>query len=154
MRSLITTGVLFLGLAASAQNYHDMTEVLRSDVRTEKQAIVLSNLGLTDAQSTAFMPVYDAYTAEMKGNWDKRIALIKDYAAKYETMNDDVAASLMKQNTALDKSALSIREKYAKKMSKVLPATITARWMQIETRLEKLIELQIADEVPLMPAKK
>jgi hypothetical protein len=39
-------------------------------------------------------------------------------------------------------------------MMKVLPATTVARWAQIESRLNKLIELQIAEEIPLMPAKK
>ncbi len=152
MRSLITTCVLFIGLAVSAQNYSDLTEILRSDVRTGKEAIVLKNLGLTDAQSAAFTPIYDAYSAEMKTNWDKRIQLIKDYAAQYETMNDNAASSLMKRNMDLDKDNLSIRAKYAKKMAKVLPTTITARWMQIESRLNKMIDLQIANQIPLMPA--
>lgn len=154
MRTLFTTTIIGLGIAASAQNYNDIIEVMRSDVRTEKQAIVLGNLGLTEAQSAVFMPIYDEYTAAMKSHWDKRIQLVKDYAAKVETMNDDVAASLMKRSSALEKENVSIRDKYAKKVSKVLPATIAARWMQIESRLGKMIDLQIAEEIPLMPVKK
>lgn len=154
MRSLITAGALFLGLAATAQNYNDLIEVLRSDVRTEKQAIVLSNLGLTEAQSAVFMPIYDEYTTAMKSHWDKRIQLVKDYGAKYETMNDEVAASLMKRSSALEKENVGIRDKFAKKVSKVLPATIAARWMQVERRLGQLIDLQLANELPLMPTSK
>lgn len=153
MRPLITAGALVLGLAATAQNYNDLIEVLRSDVRTEKQAIVLTNLGLTEAQSAVFMPIYDEYTSTMKAHWDKRIQLIKDYGAKYETMNDEVAASLMKRSVTLEKENLTIRDKYAKKVSKVLPATIAARWMQVERRLGQLIDLQLANELPLMPTK-
>lgn len=153
MRPLITAGALVLGLAATAQNYNDLIEVLRSDVRTEKQAIVLTNLGLTEAQSAVFMPIYDEYTSTMKAHWDKHIQLIKDYGAKYETMNDEVAASLMKRSVTLEKENLTIRDKYAKKVSKVLPATIAARWMQVERRLGQLIDLQLANELPLMPTK-
>ena len=116
--------------------------------------VVLGNLGLTEAQSAAFMPIYDEYTTAMKANWDKRIQLIKDYAAKYETMNDEMAASLMKRNTTLEKESLALRDKYAKKVMKVLPTTIAARWMQIENRLSKAIDLQIASELPLMPTRK
>ena len=154
MRTLIFSAALGLAMAATAQNYNDLTELVRSDIRTEKQALVLGNLGLNEAQSAAFTPVYDAYSVEMKANWDKRIQLIKDYAASYQTMNDESAASLMKRSNSLDKAAISIREKYAKKMAKVLPTTIAARWMQIENRLDKAISLQIADEIPLMPAGK
>jgi hypothetical protein len=154
MRSLITAGALVLGFAATAQNYNDLVEVVRSDVRTQKQAIVMSALDLTEAQSAVFAPIYDEYTGAMKTHWDKRLQLIKDYAAKLETMNDEVASSLMKRSNALEKENLSIRDKYAKKVAKVLPATIAARWMQVESRLGKLIDLQMAQEIPLVPTKK
>lgn len=154
MRNLLTAAALVLGLGATAQNYNDLIEVLRSDVRTQKQTIVLGNLGLTEAQSAVFMPIYDEYSGAAKANWDKRIQLIKDYGAKYETMNDETAASLMKRNNTLEKESLALRDKYAKKVMKVLPTTIAARWMQIENRLSKAIDLQIASELPLMPTGK
>ena len=154
MRTLITAAALSFGIAASAQNYNDLVEVVRSDIRTEKQAIVLANLGLTDAQSAVFMPIYDQYSAAMKSHWDKRISLLKDYAAAYETMNDEKAAGFIKRMTTLEKENLKLRETYGKKVTKVLPTTIAARWMQIERRLSELIDLQLASEIPLMPKGK
>lgn len=154
MRTLITAAALCIGFAASAQSYNDLVEVLRSDIRTQHQAIVLSNLNLTEAQSAAFTPIYDTYAAELKKHWDKRIALVKDYAKQYETMNDVAAADLMKRMTALEKENITLRDKYAKKLTKVLPTTIAARWVQIERRLNMLVELQLADEIPLMPKGK
>lgn len=153
MRSLITAGTLVLGLAATAQNYNDLVEVVRSDIRTEKQAIVLANMGLNEQQSAAFSPIYDQYSAAMKGVWDKKIQLIKDYAAKYESMDDETAKSLLSRSNALEKETMSVRNTYEKKMMKVLPATMVARWAMIENRLGKLIDLQVASEIPLMPAK-
>jgi hypothetical protein len=55
---------------------------------------------------------------------------------------------------ALEKENLSIRNTYEKRMMKVLPATTVARWAQIEGRLSKMIDLQLAEEIPLMPSKK
>ncbi len=153
MRSLIATTAMALGIAASAQNYNDLVEVVRSDVRTQKQAIVMSALNLTEAQSAVFAPIYDEYTGAMKSHWDKRLQLIKDYGAKLETMNDEVANSLMKRSNSLEKENLALRDKFAKKVTKVLPATIAARWMQVENRLGKLIDLQLAQEIPLVPTK-
>ena len=154
MRTFITAGALVLGFAATAQNYNDLVEVVRSDIRTEKQAIVLANLGLSAEQSAAFTPVYDQYSAAMKAVWDKKIQLVKDYAAKYANMDDATAKSLLSRSNALEKESMSVRTSYEKKMMKVLPASMVARWSQIETRLAKLIDLQVASEIPLMPAKK
>lgn len=154
MRTLITAAAICIGMAATAQSYNDLVEVLRSDLRTEHQAIVLSNLNLTEAQSALFTPIYDEYSSALKKHWDKRIQLVKDYAAKYETMNDETAAGLMKRMSALEKEGIALRESYAKKVAKVLPTTIAARWMQIERRLNQLIELQLASEIPLMPKGK
>jgi hypothetical protein len=154
MRTLITAAAICIGMAATAQSYNDLVEVLRSDLRTEHQAIVLSNLNLTEAQSALFTPIYDEYSSALKKHWDKRIQLVKDYAAKYETMNDETAAGLMKRMSALEKEGIALRDSYAKKVAKVLPTTIAARWMQIERRLNQLIELQLASEIPLMPTKR
>jgi hypothetical protein len=154
MKKLMTAAALCLGLAAAAQNYNDLMEVMRSDLRTEKQAIVLGNLGLTEAQSAAFTPIYDQYQAATKALWDKKIQLIKDYAGSYSNMTDETAKSLLSRSNALEKETMNLRNTYEKKMMKVLPATTVARWAQIENRLGKLIDLQIAEEIPLMPARK
>ncbi len=153
MRTLLTTAALCIGFVASAQNYNDLVELVRSDLRTEKQAIVMSALNLSEAQSALFTPIYDQYTTAMKKHWDKRIALVKDYAAAYQTMNDETAAALMKRMSSLEKESIAIRDAHAKKVSKVLPTTVAARWVQVERRLGHLIDLQIADEVPLIPMK-
>ena len=153
MRTIITSLALGLTMAASAQNYNDLIELVRSDLRTEKQAVVMANLELTEAQSAVFAPIYDQYNTAMKAHWDKRIQLIKDYAAKYETMNDETAASLMKRMSKLEKEGMAIRDAHAKKVMKVLPTTIAARWVQIERRLGMIIDLKIAEEIPLMPMK-
>jgi hypothetical protein len=154
MKTLLTATALCLGLAASAQNYNDLVEVVRSDIRTEKQAIVLANMGMNEQQSALFNPIYDQYTVAMKAHWDKRIQLIKDYSAAYPTMSEETAKSMLSRLNALEKESLSIRNTYEKKMLKVLPATTVTRWAQIEGRLSKLIDLQIGEEIPLMPNKK
>jgi hypothetical protein len=154
MRTLITATALCLGLGASAQSYNDLVEVMRSDLRTEKQAIVLANMGLNEQQSAAFSPIYDQYANAMKAHWDKRIQLIKDYSAAYPTMTDETAKSMLSRLNTLEKESLSIRNTYEKKMMKVLPATTVTRWAQIEGRLSKMIDLQIGEEIPLMPSKK
>jgi hypothetical protein len=154
MREIFLFAALFAGLATFAQNTTDLVEILRSDLRTENRAIVLANLGLTEEQSKAFNPIYDQYQSAMKAHWDKRIQLIKDYAERYTTMDDATAKSMLTRLNTLEKESLSIRNSYEKRLMKVLPATVVTRWAQIESRLSKLIDLQIAEEIPLMPTKR
>lgn len=153
MKTVLTITAICLGLSVSAQNYNDLTEILRSDLRTQHQAVVMANLELTEAQSAAFMPIYDEYAVELKKHWDKRITLVRDYAKAYPTMNDEAAAGLMKRMVAMDKQGVALRDKYAKKVMKVLPTTVAARWMQVERRVNQMVELQLANEIPLMPTK-
>jgi hypothetical protein len=154
MRKTLAALALVVGFTATAQNYNDLVEVVRSDMRTEHRAIVMSSLGLTEAQSALFTPIFDEYSSALKKHWDKRIQLIKDYAAKYETMNDEAAAGFMKRMSALEKEGMALRESYAKKVAKVLPTTVAARWMQVERRLNQVVELQLASEIPLMPTRR
>jgi len=66
-------------------------ELLRQDLRTQKTALVTEAMDLTDAQATAFWPIYDDYSREMREVWDGRIANMKLFAENYERMTNDMA---------------------------------------------------------------
>lgn len=153
LRNLLTTATLLFGIAASAQNYDDVIELLRADLRTEKDAIVRSSLALSEAESALFTPIYAEYTTALRAHWEKRLALVDDYTKAKDDLSDKQALSFMKRLTALDGESVALRDTYAKKVANVLPATIAGRWMALERRLGQLFELQIANEVPLLPAK-
>jgi hypothetical protein len=142
-----------MGMLSSAQNYDDVIELLRADLRTEKDAIVMGSLGLSEAESALFMPIYAQYTVALKAHWEKRLALVDDYTKARDTLSDKQATSFMKRLTALDLEYVKLRDEHAKKVANVLPATIAGRWMALERRLGQLFELQIANEVPLLPVK-
>ena len=67
---------------------HQLLELVRSDFRTQKVAIVTAAMRRTEPQAAAFWPVYRQYEAELTAIWDQRLALIKDYAATYQAMTD------------------------------------------------------------------
>ena len=51
---------------------------------------------------------------------------------------------------ALDDDRAKLRKKYWKRFKKALPATLAARFLQLEHQIELLVDLQIASEVPLI----
>jgi hypothetical protein len=106
-------------------------------------------LELTDAQGSAFWPIYREYDTELSALGDRRIALIKTFAAKYGTMTDADASTFAKDYFALHKDRLKLREKYFDRVAKATSSVIAARFVQVETVVGNLIDLQIAAELPL-----
>src|SRR5688500_16843751 len=75
-------------------NLSAYAELLRSDVRTLKVAILTEVMGFTEAEDTAFWPIYRDYDREMSTLADERVGMIRDYAAAFGTLTDERAASL------------------------------------------------------------
>ena len=64
-------------------NLSAYAELLRSDVRAQKVAILTEVMGFTEAEDKAFWPIYREYDAEMAKLGDERVALIAEYARVY-----------------------------------------------------------------------
>src|SRR6476620_1000881 len=71
---------------AKTLNLSAYAELLRSDVRAEKVAIITEVMGFSETEDAAFWPVYREYDAEMAKLGDERVALIADYAKNYDQM--------------------------------------------------------------------
>lgn len=128
--------------------------LLRQDLRSQKKQIIAANLQLTDAEATKFWPVYDQYTAELRKLGDEKYALIKEYAQGFGTLTNDQALSLTKRSLAVDEKVAQLRSKYVPIMSQVLPGTKAATFFQLDRRINGLIDLQLASEIPLVQEQK
>ena len=76
--------------------------MLRADVQSSRKAITAENMNLTADEATKFWPIYDQYAADVAKIGDARVALIKDYAANYDTMTDDQANHFIQRAAAID----------------------------------------------------
>jgi len=133
----------------AAQTRSDI-EVLRQELRTDRQAVIAKNMKLTDAQATAFWPVYRAYQAEVSAVGDKFIKLLEGYGKKYDAMNDADAEKLIKEYIDLQQAKLKLQSDYVSKFKKVIPATAVARYYQIENKIDAIINLELAAGIPLV----
>jgi hypothetical protein len=125
-------------------------QLLRQDIRSEKKQLIAANLTLTDAEATKFWPAYDQYSAEMTKIGDQRYALIKEYAQNFGALTDDQALSLVNRSLALDEAVEQLRIKYVPIINKVLAGKKTATFFQMERRINALIDLQLASQIPLV----
>ncbi len=157
IRKLLTTMVVvaLVGLAVPAfaqdsAQMNDIIEVLRSDVQTQKKALITHAMAMTDAQSEAFWPIYNDYQNELRKIGDERVSIIKEYASNYDSMSDEMAKSLVKRSLKTQQDRLNLYKKYNTKFEKALSPKMAARWLQAESAINTMIDVQIASELPLV----
>jgi Spy/CpxP family protein refolding chaperone len=149
--AVVALASLGAGLPAAAQtaNTVDDTEVLISQIQTDKRAIVLKTLELTDAQVAAFTPIYDQYQAEMKVLMERGAAVLDKFAANFGSMTDDAAGEILKEALKIRDDRNALMRKYVKKVDKVLPTTKVLQWVQVENKLNTLLDMQAAMIIPI-----
>jgi len=125
-------------------------EMLRTNLRTQRKQLTAQNMTLTADEATKFWPIFDQYRQEaIKAN-DTRWALIKDYAANYDTMTDAQAKDYIKRSTDVDQQLLALRMKYVPVFEKVISPKKTALWYQIDRHIDLLINLQLSTQIPMV----
>src|SRR5215471_11483536 len=90
----------------------DDINMLRADIREMRKKVTAANVTLTAAEATKFWPIYDQYLEETIKINDERWALIKDYAANYNNMTDQVAKDYMTRSAEADQRLIALRSKY------------------------------------------
>jgi Spy/CpxP family protein refolding chaperone len=125
--------------------------MLRQDVSTAKMDVITHTMQFTDKEAAAFWPVYEGYAAAQKQVGDQKIALIKDYAQNYDTIDDAKATSMSQKMFSIDAETVALRQKWFPKFVAVLGAKRAAKFMQVDNRLTMIMNLQIASVVPLIP---
>ena len=143
--------VLIMGAAATAfAQGEPYLELLRKDLQTEKVAILTEAMELTDEQAEVFWPIYRDYQTKLSEIGDRRIALIKDYAAHYGEISGEKAKELTGKWFKQQNDRLSLWDKTVKKMSKDVDPVVAMRFLQVEHALNLAIDLQVTSELPLI----
>ncbi len=157
MKTLFTACLAFLFLAAvapmsSAQNTEDLIELLRHDLNTEATAIMTEALQLDSSQSEIFWPIWREYNLEYSKTGDLQLALLKDYAEHHMSMDDVKAKEFVERGFKIQEKRMKLRKSYWKKVDKALGGIIAGRFVQIDSQLSNLVQLQISSQVPLVQA--
>jgi hypothetical protein len=124
-------------------------ELLRSDVRAQKVAIITEVMGFTEAEDKAFWPIYREYDLEMSRLGDERVALIGQYASKYANLTDPDAESLARTAMDLETRRQGARAKCYERVKAATSPRTALRFLQVEHQLQLLIDLQIAAALPI-----
>lgn len=129
-------------------------EILKEKVKADKKLLIAGNMELTDAEAKKFWPLYDSYQAELKGLNERLGRTIMTYAKGYEEgkghITEEMAKQLLGDYLAVEETETTLRRTYADKIGKVLPATKTARYLQMESKIRALLRFELAQQIPLV----
>lgn len=147
--------VLGTGLYApivDAQQERDAIEVIRSQIATDRQALVAENMQLSEAESEKFWPVYRDFQYGRAPLIDRRLENIKAFRDNYATMTDEQARNIVDSVVEYEDDMLKLQRRYIKEFRKVLPERKVMRYLQIERKLDAVIDFDLARVIPLTEA--
>jgi hypothetical protein len=125
-------------------------ELLRSDVRAQKIAILTEVMDFSEAEDKAFWPIYREYDGEMAKLGEERVELIAEYARNYSNLTDAVAASLASKALDLEARRQVVKAKYYDRIKTALSPRTALRFLQVEQQLLLIIDLQISASLPIV----
>lgn len=137
------------GAQPTELNLTAYAELLRSDLRTQKIAIITQVMGFTPAEDAAFWPIYREYDREMSALGDERVALVAEYARNYTALTDAVATDLGEKAMKLEARRHEAKAKCYEKVRAALSPRTALRFLQVEQQLLLLIDLQISSSLPI-----
>ncbi len=137
-------------LVATAQDSIKVDEqIIIKQVQADRRAVYAQNMRLSDSESRAFWPIYDECELAMKKITDRRLAMIDEYATKFDTLTDADADRLLAERMKLDKQALETKQKYAKKIQKALPSVKALRFVQLQDRIDNIVAAETFSIIPI-----
>ena len=147
---LAITLIGFVGSAAAQDKAADNMDLVKEKIRIDKKLFIATNMQLTESEAKAFWPVYEAYQADLAKLRDREIKLIEKFAVKYETMSDDAAKTLLEDSLSIDSDHQKLRQSYLSKIRGVLPDKKVARYYQLESKIDAVMEYEMAKRIPLV----
>jgi hypothetical protein len=157
LMAVLLSLVAFSNVSAAQSNEPSVDsyiESIRADNRADHVAIITDAMQFNDQDGKKFWPVYRKYEADLMKVNDERVALIKSYADKFSTMTDADAKAMIEQSFNFESRHTDVKKKYAKEFQKAGLSSLTvAKFIQLEHRLDLLIDIQIASDLPSLLIK-
>jgi hypothetical protein len=144
--------MVFAQLGAAQDKPADNMQILRDKIKADKKLVVAMNMELTESEAKNFWPIYDEYQKDLQRINRRILALLDGYAADFrsKSLTDDKAKKLIDEALAIEQAEAKLKSTYAPKLSKALPVTKVARYLQIENKIRAVVKYDIAQGVPLV----
>jgi len=139
-----------MGTNLLAQSQSDEIELTRAVIQAQRQAIVADNLGLTDEEGQRFWPLYRQYRNDLAKNGDRKVAVITTFADNYDNLSEGTADWMVNEFLAIAKVDAEVKSRWVPRFREVLPAKKVALFVQLENKLDAIINYDLAESIPLV----
>jgi hypothetical protein len=144
--------LFFTGMAWAQQGDApaDNMQIVREKIQADKKLLVAANMQLTEDEAKAFWPLYDSYQKELAALNGRTLKNIADYAANVDSMTDEPAKKIVKEQLAIDGERQKIRQAFLPKFAKAIPYKKVMRYYQMENKILAVITYEAAKRIPLV----
>jgi len=132
-----------------AATQHTSAEWL-AKIQSDKRGIVAKSMDLTADEARKFWPLYETFQRELALPQSANTRATLDYVAAGHSLTDANAKRLAEQVLAAAREEARLQEKHFKQLLKVLPARKAARYMQIEQKIQAVVDFESAKAIPLV----
>jgi hypothetical protein len=122
----------------------------RASILAQRQAIVGEAMDLDPRQTQAFWPLYREYRLAIGKVNDRYVSLLTRYLDSYPDLPDAVAGQLLDESLSIEEARTQERRQYLSRFRKVLPDRQVARFFQVESKLDAVVNAELAQRVPLV----
>lgn len=147
----LTSKVLLLTLIISfsihpttkAQTVGDSVRYVESVWNMHKKGLVLKFMSLTEAEKSAFWPIYDSYSNAIQYLEMEYIQILSDYAKDFKGLE---AHDIERQSATLLKNEFEmarVRKQYYRKFSRALSPLKATEFMQLDNTLRTMLRLEV-----------
>ncbi len=131
-------------------NLKAYVDLLRSDLKKGKVQVLTEMMELSPDDSAKFWPVYNNYDKALTKIADERLAFIALYARNYGNLTDAQVNQIVNGLLDVEGKRTDLKRQYYVTMSQALTPKQAAKFLQVESQIEKLVDLQIAANLPIV----
>ena len=127
-------------------------ELVRAGAQADRVTLITAAMNFSDTEGSAFWPIYRKYAYERSTLDDRRVGVIKEYAAKYPSLTDADAKEMAQKMFDCDASLAALKKRYYKRFNAVLPALTVTKFFQLEHRIDLMMDTSVEASLPPLSA--
>lgn len=130
---------------------HAYVDAMRTDLKRGKVDTINGVMKLSAAEAAKFWPIYQDYEEEYFAIGDRRVVLLNTYLKLNSAgkVDDRAAGEIAYGLIACEADRIELYKKYFGEIEKELSALRAVQFLQIEHRIQTIIDLLVARELPM-----
>jgi hypothetical protein len=147
MKKILLAIVLMFSMNGVFAQAHTEIELIRSQYKLEKKAVVAQYLQLSNEDAEKFWPIYNKYEEERVAIGDRRIKLITDYVNEKHKGAVTDADEMVKESTDIQKKEAELRLKYYNQIKTGVSPAVAINFFQIEDQIATAVKTELWKEL-------